>query len=125
MPLIKGEQCYSDGGIIMNYPLSISIANGCLPEEIMGLPRNVKRLASTVITDKSTIADYFIHFMNKTMETLFSMCKPVNQIEISSVYEIPLTCAPVSVYDLHLASYSMDERMRLIQLGCDHVSTVI
>ena len=117
-PLFKNNECYCDGGVLVNYPLAQSIQNGANPTEILGMRYNGSSAdeCDRTVTPETSLLDYVIAIINKL--TGFSKNEqPTNNI--AKEYEI--WCQSLSIYDLIESTNNSDLRLRLIQQGIDVV----
>jgi predicted acylesterase/phospholipase RssA len=69
-PVCFEDKCYIDGGITTNYPLSYCIESGKKPDEILGF-KNKYSDNKNNITSESTLLDFLLNFLFKTIFTLF------------------------------------------------------
>jgi len=114
-PLMKDEQCFTDGGMICNYPVNFCVDGGADPEEIFGLCRKpVIKLNYNVTTD-CNLFDYILNIFYKTIEKVLN-----NAHDIKINHEIYIDCPPLSVSDIFNTSSKVEERMRLIKVGHDN-----
>lgn len=119
-PIIKDDMCFCDGGFMANYPVKQCIENGAMPNEIFGMCRSSIFDSSSNITEKSTLFDYILNILYKTIS------KILNQNAGQQIYkEAIVNCPPLSIYDLYETSSSMDKRLELIQKGCEYLEKVI
>jgi predicted acylesterase/phospholipase RssA len=114
-PYLMGDKCYCDGGLLVNYPLKQSIANGANPEEILGL-NYMSQNNSTTIEADSSLLDYIMLIMGKLIKIL------LNHDKIDIRYEYIVNGPSITIYDIYKCMSIMDERLNLIQMGVDIVS---
>jgi NTE family protein len=126
-PFIKLNKCYCDGGFLLNYPLQPCIDRCHDIDEILGITRfsepNTNLFDSSAnemtcndnITTSSTLLDYLIVIFNKFIKMVLKR----NTVSIKNEYRV--SSSPLSIFNIHNATSNMDERIRLIQLGCDLV----
>jgi len=114
-PHLIGDKCYCDGGLLVNYPLKKSIANGANPEEILGL-NYMSQNNSTTIEADSSLLDYIMLIMGKLIKIL------LNHDKIDIRYEYIVNGPSITIYDIYKCMSIMDERLNLIQMGVDIVS---
>ena len=70
-PIIIGEKCFLDGGIIMNYPLQLCIDKYKNNNEILGIKHthsNDKKKNN--ITENTKLFDYFINIFSKLIRNI-------------------------------------------------------
>jgi predicted acylesterase/phospholipase RssA len=65
-PVFIEDKCFMDGGIGCNYPLNFCIESGKEPDEIIGF-KNKYPDKSSNIHEGSTILDYILHFLFKSV----------------------------------------------------------
>jgi len=65
-PVFMDNKCFMDGGVACNYPLNLCIDSGKLPDEIIGF-RNKYPDKRSDINDDSTLLDYVLHFLYKSV----------------------------------------------------------
>jgi predicted acylesterase/phospholipase RssA len=119
-PIIKDNMCFCDGGFMANYPVKQCIENGANPNEIFGMCRSSTFDSSSNISDKSTLFDYILNILYKTIS------KILNQNAGQKIYkEAIVNCPPLSIYDLYETSSSMEKRLELIQKGCEYLDKII
>jgi len=111
-PLFDGANCYCDGGMIANYSISQCIEDGKDPTEIMGIVRIQDEDNNVPLTEDSTLIDYALVIIRKSIELIIK--RPKNLI-IHTEYNIKST--PLSVGNIISAASSMEERIRLIEIG--------
>lgn len=117
-PLFKNNECYCDGGVLVNYPLAQSIQNGANPTEILGMRYNGSSAdeCNRKVTPETSLLDYVIAIINK-LTGFSNIEQPANNI--ANEYEI--WCQSLSIYDLIESTNNSDLRLRLIQQGIDVV----
>jgi len=113
-PLIKESFCYTDGGMICNYPVKYCIENGADPEEILGLCRKPIVRLNYNVTTESTLFDYMLNIFYKTVERVLNNRQPIKIHK-----ELYIDCPPLSVSDIFNTSSKIEERLRLIKVGVD------
>jgi predicted acylesterase/phospholipase RssA len=119
-PIIKENMCYCDGGFMANYPVKQCMENGAKSNEIFGMCRSSIFDSSSYITDKSTLFDYILNILYKTIS------KILNKNEGQQIYkEAIVQCPPLSIYDIYETASSMEKRLELIQKGCEYMEALI
>jgi len=119
-PIIKENMCFCDGGFMANYPVKQCIENGAKPNEIFGMCRSSIFDSSSYITDKSSLFDYILNILYKTIS------KILNKNEGQQIYkEAIVNCPPLSIYDIYETASSMEKRLELIQKGCEYMEEII
>lgn len=122
-PLLRGEKCYCDGGLLLNYPLCKCIEHGHDPDEILGINRTSAKKNDTdspviknSIVESSTLFDYVMVIFNKIMKMVLKH----DGISIKNEYVVH--SLPLSIYNMYHASINIDERIRLVKLGSDVIN---
>jgi predicted acylesterase/phospholipase RssA len=119
-PIIKDNMCFCDGGFMANYPVKQCIENGAKPNEIFGMCRSSIFDSSSHISDKSTLFDYILNILYKTIS------KILNKNEGQQIYkEAIVNCPPLSIYDIYETASSMEKRLELIQKGSEYLDKII
>ena len=113
-PIIKDDICYTDGGMVLNYPVKNCIENGADPETIFGLCRKPIVKLNYNITNDSSLFDYILNIFYKTIERVLN-----KQEHEEIIHEIYVDCPPLSINDIFDTSTKMEDRNRLIQFGVD------
>jgi predicted acylesterase/phospholipase RssA len=112
-PYLKDGKIYADGGFLANYPLAQCIEHGANRDEILGLQRILEN--GTTIDETSSLLDYILYVVNKTIEKNIS-----NKVDVGPIpNELGMASPFVSIYDIYKATSNQDERIRLIKLGAD------
>ena len=113
-PFLNEDKCYSDGGMVCNYPVNHCIENGADPDEIFGLCRKPIIRLNYHVTNDSTLFDYVLNIFYKTIERVLN-----NRVPIEIYREMFIDCPPLSISDIFNTSSKIEERLRLIQVGTD------
>jgi hypothetical protein len=100
--------------MICNYPVKNCIDNGSDPDEIFGLCRKPITRSNVNVTEDSSIFDYILNIIYKTVERVLN-----NKPPIKIKYELFIDCPPLSISNILQTSSEMEERLRLIQIGTD------
>jgi len=116
-PFLIENNCYCDGGFLMNYPLIRCIENGANPDEIIALNRTSKKKEKPKLDSESTLLDYIIMLLNKLIKNI----SKYDKMEIK--HEFTVERPSVSLYDIYNATTSIEERINLIKLGSEMVSS--
>jgi NTE family protein len=111
-PIIKDNICYCDGGFIANYPVKQCVENGANPDEIFGMSRNSIFNESNTITENSSLIDYILNLLYKTIDKVLNIKKDFNIKK-----EVFIKCPPLSIYDIYETTSSMEKRLELISNG--------
>jgi len=116
-PLIVDGNCYCDGGLIRNYPLSHCIKNGANPDEILGLFRTQDKNRDSSINDESTLIDYGVMLITRIMGKILN---PSEKIDIAVEYNI--VSSAISLYSIIKIAASEEDRLKLIEEGAERVA---
>jgi len=109
-PYICDNQCFVDGGVICSYPIKQCVSDGHLPDEIFAIKKHTSSSIESV-TDKSSLFDYLMIIMRKTIRVL-------NGQEIGLVpNEILVSGDSVSIDGILTLSASKEARTELIEFG--------
>jgi predicted acylesterase/phospholipase RssA len=103
---------YSDGGILLNYPLLPCIQNGAKLEEILGVTRKEISNEDLVLKSDSTLVDYMLLLINKILENLI-LRSPRDKIGREYVVESTI----MSMHNIFNAVNKVEERERIISVG--------
>uniref|UniRef100_A0A6C0I3N1 PNPLA domain-containing protein n=1 Tax=viral metagenome TaxID=1070528 RepID=A0A6C0I3N1_9ZZZZ len=112
----SNNHCYCDGGMKANYAIKQCIEDGKDPSEIMGVVRVQDDKNDPTFTEDSTLIDYAFVIMRKGIEVII---KSPNDQVLHTEYNISST--PLSVGNIIQAASSMEERIRLIEMGEQYV----
>jgi len=118
-PIIKDGVCYCDGGFISNYAINDCINNGANPNEIFGLCKKSVNNPANNISDLSTLIDFLFIILYKIVDRVLN-----NKTKIVINKEIFVDCPPISIYDIYNTASSMEERLRLIEIGSETINTI-
>jgi predicted acylesterase/phospholipase RssA len=108
-PFVKDNKTYFDGGICSNYPISQCYSSCKCPDEIFGIGKNLEKEYS--LTSDSTLFDYIIKLLKKIILKVSIDERPIIKNEIM------VDCPDTTIYDIYLATTSMEERIKLIDKG--------
>ena len=105
------NKTYCDGGFFSNYPLYYCCKNVDNPDEIMGIRGKFKENDEEA---EVSLFDYILSLMLKMKDTLSA-----SEEKINIKNELAIENGIVSIYDIYLATSTMEERIQLIQKGVD------
>lgn len=113
-PFYAGNKIYMDGGIMMHYPLNLSIAAGNDPREILGIRRlTSKNEVETQIQPTHNLFEVLFNIILKLMDKAH---EPLSTTEIG--YNIEITKNDYNIYTfLYSGIYSDETRKELIEIG--------
>jgi len=113
------KQCYIDGGFLTNYPLNRCILDtGAEPDEILGI--NKQHTSCDVLIDKkSSLFDYINMAFNRMFDIILEVYQGAKVYDIPHEYTVSDTA--INLESIINTSSSMEERVRLIQIGADLV----
>ena len=117
-PLLRDDCCYSDGGVISNYPLRQCIEGGADPDEILGIKMTIYLINQAKIHTESSIFDYIIAIFNKIME---KRLLAADLVDNPIAYEFKIESPQISIYSAYSIVSSQEERARLIEFGSEEV----
>jgi hypothetical protein len=121
-PYLCEDKCYCDGGFLLNYPLSECLKHHNA-EEILGITRTSVMDHSTnemdqieinkqsTVSNTSTLLDYIMIIFNKLMKLILKY----NTIDIKHEYIV--YSPPLSIFNIYNATTSVEERVKLIEIG--------
>jgi predicted acylesterase/phospholipase RssA len=112
-PHIKNGECFVDGGVICGYPIQQSVDAGHDVAEIFAIKKHNGPSVSVMVTEKSSLFDYLMIILRKTIQVL-------NGQEIGLVpNEILVTGDSVSIDGILDMAASKEAREKLIDFGAD------
>ena len=112
-PYIKDNECFVDGGIICGYPIKLALDCGLDPAEIMAIKKNNPIATPIMVTDKSSLFDYLMIILRKTIQVL-------NGQEVGLVpNEFLVTGDSVSIDGILELAESKEARENLIEFGAE------
>lgn len=112
-PHISGDECFVDGGVMCGYPIQQALDAGLDPDEIFALKKHNGLNASNVVTSQSSLFDFLMIILRKTIQVL-------NGREVGLVpNEILITGESVSIDGILDLAASKDAREKLINFGVD------
>ena len=124
-PLIKDSICYTDGGVLLNYPLSKCIEQGGIPNETLGISKETTNCDTDAITDESNIFDYLLFILSKMLKKArMNNVKNSNdniQIKHNIVIQSKLTTLP----DIINPASSIEQRIEFIKKGVESVQSLL
>ena len=123
-PLIKDSICYTDGGVLLNYPLSNCIENGGIPNETLGISKETTNFDNDTIADESNIFDYLLFILSKMLKKARLNNVKNNDDNIQIKYNIVIQSKLSTLPDIINAASSVEERMVFIKKGRDAVNTI-
>ena len=110
-PYVKGEQCFYDGGILMDYPLNPCILNGANPDEILSMAR-VNNKQNAFLNEESTFFEHISTLIYNYVD-MFSNKNKTNLGKNEIFAENP----PITIQNIMNTTTNCDERIRLIEYG--------
>jgi len=121
-PVILGEKCYMDGGVVNNYPLNVCMEEQGLEmdnNEILAIKNDYNNETSSEknnshIKIESTILDYIMIFINKLIMNVDTEGK-----QRSVKHEILCKTEHIRLDTLKSALYSADFRKELLNSGIE------
>jgi len=110
-PFYKDSKYYLDGGILCNYPIHNCINLGASDDSIIGIYRKSLN-AKLDLDDESSMFDYMFLILHKILAKFIPHTYP-----ITTQPQIPIVFNATSLYDIYLCLTSLDERMRILEIG--------
>lgn len=112
-PHISGDECFVDGGVMCGYPIQLALNDGLDPNEIFAIKKHNGPNVSNMITSSSSLFDYLVIILRKTIQVL-------NGREVGLVpNEILVTGDSVSIDGILELANSKEARMKLIEFGAN------
>jgi predicted acylesterase/phospholipase RssA len=112
-PHISGDECFVDGGVMCGYPIQQALDAGLDPDEIFALKKHNGPNASNMVTRDSSLFDFLMIILRKTIQVL-------NGREVGLVpNEILISGESVSIDGILDLAASKDAREKLINFGVD------
>ena len=119
-PIIINDKCYCDGAFFSNYPINNCLNDGINHAEVFGIQNEYSANDNKSIDNNSTLFDYIMIIMNKTIEHVFS-----NKKHDDIAMEITIISPRISIYNIFNTASSMEERIKLINYGSESFAKYI
>lgn len=119
-PIIINDKCYCDGAFFSNYPINNCLNDGINHAEVFGIQNEYSANDNKSIDNNSTLFDYIMIIMNKTIEHVFS-----NKKHDDIAMEITIISPRISIYNIFNTVSSMEERIKLINYGSESFAKYI
>ena len=111
------KKCYVDGGFFINYPLENCIQDtGAQLDEILAVNK-LQNTSDIPIGTESTFFDYILIAFNRLFEIVLNQYQGLETVKIPHEYTI--VDGAITLQSIIDTAMSMDERIRLIQMGVD------
>jgi predicted acylesterase/phospholipase RssA len=111
------KKCYVDGGFFINYPLENCIQDtGAQLDEILAVNK-LQNTSDIPIGTESTFFDYILIAFNRLFEIVLNQYQGLETVKIPHEYTI--VDGAITLQSIIDTALSMDERIRLIQMGVD------
>ena len=111
------KKCYVDGGFFINYPLENCIQDtGAQLDEILAVNK-LQNTSDISIGTESTFFDYILIAFNRLFEIVLNQYQGLETVKIPHEYTI--VDGAITLQSIIDTAMSMDERIRLIQMGVD------
>ena len=115
------KNCYIDGGFFINYPLDNCIQDtGAELDEILAVNK-LQNTSDIPIGTESTFFDYILIAFNRVFEIVLKQYQGEDTVKIPHEYTI--IDSAITLQSIIDTASSVDERIRLIQVGVDIVSS--
>lgn len=119
-PIIINHKCYCDGAFFSNYPINNCLNHGINHKEVFGIQNEYSVNDNKSIDNNSTLFDYLMNVMNKTIEHVLS-----NKKHDDIAMEITIISPRISIYNIFNTVSSMEERIKLINYGSESFAKYI
>lgn len=119
-PIIIDNKCFCDGAFFSNYPINNCLNDGIDPLEVFGIQNEYSENDNKSIDNNSTLFDYIMNIMNKTVEHVFS-----NKKHDDIAMEITIISPRISIYNIFSTVSSVEERIKLINYGSESFAKYI
>jgi predicted acylesterase/phospholipase RssA len=126
-PCIKDNICYADGGILLNYPLSKCIEYGGLPNETLGISKEISNDNTDSITDESNIFEYLLIVLSKLLKKarLNNVKNNIDNIDnIQIKHNIIIQSIHTTLPLIISIASSVEDRIAFIKKGVESVETL-
>lgn len=121
-PLLNKSKYYIDGGILCNYPINNCInINGGNYDSTLGIHRG-QTTGIVNLTDESSLFDYLFLIIYKI---LYKFLPLPQYLEFPHKHDIQIESNNVSLFDIYLCTNSVDERLRLLNIGINQAKTFL
>jgi len=114
-PVCIGDQCFSDGGVLCNYPVYFCLQNGNSPDEIFGIRNDYASDAGVPVNAESTAMDYLLTFMTKLLHFAGSARHAPMELPNELVYSANMMTMTI----IQKAWSSQEMRQQLLKNGED------
>lgn len=118
-PVCIDDKCYTDGGIMSNYPLKYCIDSGKNPDDILGF-KSILCNKKININEDSNMIDFVLSFLYKS---IFSNSHYKNQKEITK--EITFEATYLTIEVLTSVCSNIDIRRELFNIGIEKAKEYI
>ena len=113
-PMCINDKCYTDGGIVCNYPLKYCIESGKNEDEILGIKNQYDDNNTNRLDSESTLLDFIMNFLFKSIYSL-SIDKDTPNINNEIICKTPL----ISIKEFKISLSSIEKRIELYQKGIE------
>jgi predicted acylesterase/phospholipase RssA len=113
-PVCFDSKCYTDGGMVCNYPLKYCIESGKNENEILGIKNLFDVNEKNIIEADSTLLDFIIHFLFKAIYNL-----SIDHTQPSIKYEIICNTISLTINEFKISLNSIEKRTELYNKGKD------
>jgi predicted acylesterase/phospholipase RssA len=113
-PICIDNKCYTDGGIVCNYPLKYCVESGKNVDEIFGLKNNFDNSNKSNITEDSNMLDYIMSFLFKVIHSL-----SIDHTQPTIKAELNLTSSSMNLNYFKNALQNVETRIELFQNGVE------
>jgi len=111
------HKCYVDGGFFINYPLTQCIQDtGANPDEILAVNK-LQNTSDIPIGRDTTFFDYILIAFNHLFDIVLNQYQGGTTVTVP--HEFTIIDGAITLQSILDTAMSMDERIRLIQVGAD------
>jgi predicted acylesterase/phospholipase RssA len=119
-PVFNDNKCYVDGGILCNYPILQCIENVSSIDEILGFKNKYTNQQDYNITEKSTIIEFFLSFIEKFIQNAKNnIILNKNSIPYYIPNEIICEVEKMNLTNIRKTVLSQEVRKTLIENGTE------
>ena len=113
-PMCINNKCYTDGGVVCNYPLKYCIESGKKENEILGIKNQYDENNTNRLDSESNLLYFIINFLFKAIYSLsIDNEQPIINNEIICKTQI------ISIKEFKISLSSIEKRIELYQKGIE------
>lgn len=122
-PIVIGDKCYVDGGLVCNYPINYCCAMVEDKDEIMGFVSSSKKNKQNFVSSESSIFEYVMFIINKMVHNTKERLEEDNHIDVK--YQVPITINTITMSSIQECVISIDKRRELLDEGVNSAKKFI